>query len=815
MDHDDRWILFRLQDLKPKRFEELCCALLTAEGHEVRHVGAAGNDGGIDISTTAPDGARWVIQCKRYEKISPSQAGPEITKVIENPPNLLPTHYRLVATCAVSRAVDEDLEARAAKAPFPLEVGVSWDATRLIGFLRDTYPNLREQFISSRDPLPFWNVPARNEFFTGREDLLEELEARLKANSAAALTQRQTITGLGGIGKTQIAIEYCHRYRSAFEGGVFWLDASSPESLLVGYAALAVDLGKVGRDVPAEDAARAFLQHLAQSSGWLVVLDNADEPVDIRPLLPPTTGGQVLITTRAQKPALGKALPLPVDVWPLEQATQFLLARAAREEGERSDAEELAEALDGLPLALEQAGAFLAHQHLTIREYLDEFRKLKLELFDLQGPEEGTYEKTVASTWELSFQKVEHVSAAAAEALEACAFLAPQGIPLELFTTTGDRLGPHLGALAEQTTKTAISTKIIEPITRYSLARYDDETRELSIHRLVQQVIRQRLQKENRNTESCEVIYKALNNRFPRNNGDPTTWSECARWLPHVQANCMRWPVESKINPTALWQWAGHYASAAGRASEALRLQQAALQVCKRILGEEHRSTLISMNNLAATLWKLGEAAEARKLQEATLRVRQRILGEEHPDTLISMNNLAATLWALGEAAEARKLHEGALQVNQQALGKEHPNTLKSMNNLASTLLALGEAAEARKLHEAALKVCKRVFGEEHPNTLKSMNNLALTLSALGEAAEARKLHEAALKGRQRALGEEHPDTLFSAHWICFNQAETDGMDVDPDLLQRLLEGVAKLPPGTPVRKAAEARWLPKDEDSD
>ena len=650
----------------------------------------------------------------------------------------------------------------------------------------------------------------------------------------------------------------------------------------------------MGREVPAEDAARAFLQHLAQSNGWLIVLDNVDEPDAIRQILPPTTGGQVLITTRARKPGLGKAKPLPVDIWSIDQATDFLLERATRDEFERPDAEQLAEALDGLPLALEQAGAFLAHHDLTIGEYLEDFQAVKLDLFDLQEPEEGNYEETVATTWEISFHKIGQASGAAVEALEACAFLAPDRIPLELFTTTEDRLGPHLGALARETTNSAISTKLIEPMTQYSLARFDNENREFSLHRLVQQVIHQRLQMSSRVASTCELVHGALNSTFPGRPQEAVNWAECARWLPHVRFNVEHWPRESKANPTALWMSAGNYAWVTGRAREANFFFESALNERLRGLGEEHPDTLISMNNLAETLRAIGEFKAARKLHEDTLKVRQRVLGQEHQDTLTSMSNLAGTLKALGEAKEAKNLLEAALKASQRTLGKEHPDTLTymnnlaatlrvlgegkearnlhehvlkgrqrslgekhsstltSMNNLASTLLALGEANEARKLLEDALKIRQLVLGEKHSSTLTPMNNLASTLLELGEANEARRLQEKALEVSQRELGHEHPDTLISMnnlagtlkalgevdeasrlledalnvsrrvrgrvhpdtlasiHNLCVLQVDTEGMDLDLDLLIELLQNVFKLPSGTPILMTVIDYWIPQ-----
>jgi hypothetical protein len=427
MEHHDDWTRFRLGRLDPRRFEELCFALLAAEGYsDLRLWGAAGPESGVDIISRGPDGRCWVTQCKRNTRLSAAVAVPELKKVTDDPNPLdpLPEVYLLVATCTISRKTDEALQAVAKTAPFPLEIASTWDETSLVTLLRDQHPELRERFIGPVEPekVPFWNVPNRNEYFTGREEILAELATRLEDGRAAALTQ--AIVGLGGVGKSQTAIEYCHRHRSAYETGVFWVDAGSAEALVAHYAEVAAARSLVGREVPVNEAAQALQRHLAARTGWLMVLDNADEPDAIRDLLPPNTNGHVLVTSRASVPGIGRGEPIAVDVLPLDQATDLLLDRGGRQPDERAAAQELAVALGQLPLALEQAGAYLNHHQIAVSGYLESFRRRRLDLLERFGPEQGEYHATVATTWEISFQKVEQVSPAAAEALSVCGLLA-------------------------------------------------------------------------------------------------------------------------------------------------------------------------------------------------------------------------------------------------------------------------------------------------------------------------------------------------------------------------------------------------------
>ncbi|MCP4592464.1 MAG: restriction endonuclease, partial [bacterium] len=226
MEHHDDWTRFRLGRLDPTRFEELCAALLTAQDHtEVDHWGAAGGDGGVDILSNGPDGRLWVTQCKRKRSatVTPKAAVAELRKVLDDPPDPPPAVYHLIATCNISRQTYQALEDAAKSAPFPLEIAGIWAESKLVALLRDDHPDLRERFIGPLEKMPFWNVPNRGDYFTGREEILAELATRLEDVGAAALTQ--AIVGLGGVGKSQTAIEYCHRHRSAYSGGVFWVDA--------------------------------------------------------------------------------------------------------------------------------------------------------------------------------------------------------------------------------------------------------------------------------------------------------------------------------------------------------------------------------------------------------------------------------------------------------------------------------------------------------------------------------------------------------------------------------------------------------------
>ena len=599
-----------------------------------------------------------------------------------------------------------------------------------------------------------------------------------------ALTQ--PVTGLGGIGKTQVAVKFCHENRPHYPAGVFWADASSAATLRASYASFATELDWVGEEVPPDERAALWLQRIAKTAGWLLVLDNADEPKDVDDLVPRNTPGHVLITTRNQQPGWGST-PLPVDVFEKKDAIEFLLHRSNRTEAERASCEELADALGYLALALEQAGAYLQENRaVRVLEYLNGFLKHRIAFAEAERGEQrlkGDYEKTVAKTWAISFEKL---TDAAREALRAFAFLNPDGIPLELFEQ-GEHLGPALAAL-DLSDRFVIQREIIKPLTAYSFIQVGDAGDAVSVHRLVQAVMVERLKAESILEECFERLHIALG-EF--NFGDPTipdSWQAFARWFPHLRVAMTFWVHMEQPFETWLWNQAAHYAWKAGRSLEAREILQDQLDVRRRVLGEEHPDTLTAMANLASSLRALGDAQAARKLEEQTLEVSRRVLGEEHPDTLTAMANLASSLRALGDAQAARKLLEQTLEVSRRVLGEEHPSTLTAMANLASSLRALGDAQAARKLLEQTLEVRRRVLGEEHPDTLTAMANLASSLRALGDAQAARKLLEQTLEVSRRVLGEEHPSTLTAMANLASSLRALGDAQAARKLLEQTLE---------------------------
>lgn len=583
-------------------------------------------------------------------------------------------------------------------------------------------------------------VPHRNPFFAGRVTLLEQLHRQLQKEGISALAQA-AIHGLGGIGKTQTAIEYAHRFGEHYRF-VLWVVAESESAIRAAYLSIARELGLVDAETDLDTTLLAVKAWLSREDGWLLIFDNADDPALLRSFLPPVRrGGKVLLTSRAKTfSSVGIREPFRVETLDPEDAARFLIERTRDEDAQAAAA--LAAELGHLPLALEQAAAYIETVGGGLDEYLSRYRRQGVALF-AKGKPTTDYPRTVATTWTLSFAAVREASPASAELLTGAAFLVPDSIPIEIFTRGGSELG---GQLAEQLKGSdedqLVFWELLEPLERYSLVeRLPDDA--FNLHRLTQEVVKDSLGVEGRR-EWAEQVVRGLNAAYPYI--EFNNWGLCEKLQPHA------------LQAAELVRHFGISADAAGR--------------------------LLSQTGFFAHI--RGELAVARKLQEQTLEIWERVLGAEHLDTLIARSNLAATLADLGDLASARKLHEQTQEILERVQGTDHPDTLTSRNNLAETIRELGDLPGARKLHEQTLAIRERVLGADHPDTLMSKSNLALTLWALGNRADARKLHEQTLEMRERVLGREHPDTTLSTWNLIHTVRQLNDADAEARLIDQL-----------------------------
>ncbi|HXG03351.1 MAG TPA: tetratricopeptide repeat protein [Candidatus Binatia bacterium] len=646
----------------------------------------------------------------------------------------------------------------------------------------------------------FHNAPPRNPLFTGREDLLERVHRALAARGRAALT------GLPGVGKTDLAVEYAYRYREAYRT-ILWSPADSPVTLASGLAGLAVRLGLPQAREADERAVLAGLRRWFDTEdGWLLILDNADDPAVVRDWLGLGTSGRILLTTRALATG-GLAERVEVDVPPLDEAAALLLRRAGLLSPEapvvEADADSLrgarvlAERLGRLPLALEQAAAFIEAAPSTLTEYLELYSREGTALRAEAAAAAG--ERSVRATFGLAFRKLEARSPAAAALLRLCAFLAPDEIPEEIVADGAAALGEPLGPVAA----TPLGLlKAVQDVCRLSLLRRNPAARTLTIHRLVQAVVEDEMDEATARTWAERAIH-AVSLAFPEPRFE--TWERCGRLASQAIACAElaeRWDVAS--SPAArLFHAAGVYLRDRARYAESGPLLVRAIAVREALLGPDHLEVGRSVNALGALLAMQGRYDEARPLfdracrifegsaspadlgralhnlgvlageqaryadAEAALRrawtLREQALGPEHPDVATTLHVLGALHLEQGHAAEAEALWRRAVAIREAALEPGHPDFAVALNSLAILHWQQGDPAEAERLLRRALAVAERALGAEHPRLGPSLDNLGILLTEQGRYVEAETLLRRGLEVRRRA-GAEHYEVGIALH---------------------------------------------------
>ncbi len=604
-------------------------------------------------------------------------------------------------------------------------------------------------------------------FLAGREELLAELDARLGGDDGAG-PRVAVLCGPGGAGKTSVAVEYAHRHLAEVE--VCWqFPAEDPAVLAAEFAVLAAQLGPREVADPRDPVASVHAVLARPQAGWLVVFDNVPDRASVARFVPPAGPGRVLITTQNQHWPPGQALEVPV--LDPEVAADFLVNRTG--DPDRAAARELAAELGGLPLALEQAAAYMQATGITLARYLPMFQDRQADL--LARGEVSGHPADVAATLGLALSRLAGEAPAAAGLVRLLAFLAPEPVPLALLfagtqaagllgTEVAAAVGPLLGDLV------AAGDAIIA-LRRYSLLTPAGDGLVL-VHRLVQAITRAQLTAEA--AGQWEQAAAALvEMAVPADPELPAAWPVCAELLPHARAVL-------DLTSHGMWQ-IGRYLGNSGSYSAARDLWQLIADARRDsdVYGPEHPDTLNARHNLAYWTGQAGDAAGARDQLAALLPIRERVQGPEHPGTLITRANLARWTGQAGDAAGARDQYAALLPICERVQGAEHPDTLNARGNFATWTGQAGDAAGARDQYAALLPLRERVQGAEHPDTLTARANLAYWTGQTGDAAGARDQYAALLPIRERVLGAEHPDTLTARANLAYWTGQTG--DAAPD----------------------------------
>lgn len=603
---------------------------------------------------------------------------------------------------------------------------------------------------------PPWNVPLpRNPFFTGRAQVLEDLHRELNDGGRAALS------GMGGIGKTQTAAEYAYRHRGEYKA-VLWAKADGEDSLKADFAALAARLNLPEKDETDRDkAVSAVKRWLEERPGWLLILDNADDLALVSDVLRREWNGHILLTTRAH--ATGGVPKVEIKEMASEEGALFLLRRvkligvddalgAAAEEDQRLAAEVTRE-LGGLPLALDQAGAFVEEMSSSLDEYLELYRREGSQLRAARGGLVADHEP-VTITFSLAFRQVEAASAAAADLLRVCAFLAPDAIPEEIFVSGAPELGENLAPLAGGGIDLV---KVIAEAARFSLIRRNARSGTIELHRLVQQVLKDEMDADTRRLWAERVV-RGVNRAFPF--VEHKDWPLCEKLLPHAQ-EAMRLIEEHGFEfaeAGRLLNQAGYFCDQRAQYGEAESLWFRSLEIREKILGPDDPGVALALNNLGVIYNRQGKYAKAEPLFLRALEIREKAIGPEHRDTVASLNNVAYIYEKQGRYAEAETLYARTLSIREKVLEPDHPDLALTLNNLAHFYSTQGKYAESESLYLRSLEIWERVLGTQHPDVATCLNNLALLYHIQGKLAEAQPLYARALDIREKELGPDHPD---------------------------------------------------------
>ncbi len=640
-------------------------------------------------------------------------------------------------------------------------------------------------------PPPVWNVPTRNASFTGRAALLEQLRDNLSRGMAVVMPQ--ALHGLGGVGKTQLALEFAHRFRSDYDL-VWWIAAEQEEFIQSAMAEIAPTIG-IRRSENTEEAAEAVREALRLGTPykrWLIVFDNAEDPGDLEPHLP--EGGHVIITSR--NPAWSTvARPLEVDAFSRSESVEHLTSRVA---GLNDDAaEQVARLLGDLPLAVELASAWLGTTGMPVAEYLSLLENQLAQWLDENHPVD--YALSAAATWRVSIERLGREWPAAIRLLELCSCFSPEPISMRLLygDATIQLLLPYDPKLGERMRL----ARIIREIGRYALAKVDQGRSSIQVHRLVQAVIRDSMTEEQHRATEHDVHRILASGRPPTGNTDnPENWGSYREIWPHLgpsnATECVEEPVRELLVERVRYLWLrGEYDEAliAARRLEAFWLQDrgpddrqllylqfhianvlrsqgdfaGALRIDRDVLtrqrasnGEEDVHTLMTSGSLAADLGTTGDFAGSLQLARDTYDRFRDLFGEDYPYTLFAATNLSDALRLNGDCFGARELDTETLSFRQSVLGEHHPLTLNSAANLARDMREAGSFRESAALLRVTLEQHQHALFAEHPETLRTASSLAVSLRKLGEHEEAQELSASTLEQYHQLYRHDYPDAL-------------------------------------------------------
>ncbi|MDM8518991.1 FxSxx-COOH system tetratricopeptide repeat protein [Anaerolineales bacterium HSG6] len=601
---------------------------------------------------------------------------------------------------------------------------------------------------------PVFNPPdPQSREFVGREGQLASLRATFTAKKRAV--QAQVISGLGGVGKTELAIQYAHRYKDEYQV-VWWIQAEEATPLATDFNRLTTPLGLPGEKIDDIERVRGIVkQWLADNKGWLLIFDNADD----RDLLEPywlegkaKQNGHVLITSRTEN--WGQyAKTTPLEKFSTEEAVALL--QLLTTETDETELGVLAQTLDRLPLALEQAAAYMRATPESAEGYVELFEEYRQELL-AESPAMYT-NRTIATVWNISLKRLAKQSPQALNLLRLCSFLAPDDIPLQLLLDGAEALPPELSkALANR----FLLNKLTTALNDYSLIKRRGES--LSVHRLVQAVIRGQLSAEGR-VAWLQATAKLLETWFDYEDIDTTAVTNTKQVFPHLlrlfsHANKQKWQDGRLAN---LLQNAGTYLRFNGDDQQAEDMLNQALNLSKTLHGTESVDTARVQVSLGAMYREQAKFEQGESYLRQALQSYQATVGQQHTDTASCLEQLGHLFYHQSKFEEVQSYYEQALTIRQQLFPDQlHINIADSFNNLGLVHQGQGDYDTAQDYFERAIKIKEATVGRHHNSTATTLSNLGALLSDRQQYAQAQPYLEEALEITSAVLGRQHPELV-------------------------------------------------------
>ena len=628
------------------------------------------------------------------------------------------------------------------------------------------------------------NVPARNPLFCGREELLRQIEESLND------TRRVALSGLAGIGKTEAVIEYLYRHRLDYSV-VMWIKSDSRQQIhasLIG-AARFLDLPE-WNSADQNVALAALSGWLTRNSGWLAVFDDADDLGAVKEFFPNSDQGGVIITTRMQ--AIG-AIAKSVDIGSLTQDEgTVLLLRRAKICSSESDltriapadyalAQRIAGEMDGLPLALDQAGAYIEETGCGLEGYCTLWSSHRVKLLAERASSSLRNSESVAGTWLLSFSELAKSQPQSVALLRLLAFLHPDAVPEEVLSNGSALLGPDLAAVVADSWRL---NEVIRDAIKFSLLRRDAKSKALRMHRLLQAVVRDSIDSDEQ-AKYAEQAVRIIEHSFPE--AKFVNWERCERLSAHAQVCATTIENYKLLQPysSRLLHEIGYYLYQRGRYAEAAGFIEQALSMRQALYGTQHPDYALTLDIQGQILRARGEFVAAEQKLDEAFRVLETDLSARPVEAARVMCHLASLKLDQNQLAEAEALFQKALAIVQASVGEEHAETAQIANNLAAVYFSQGNYPRAHEMFERTLVIREKILPSNHPSVAQAYNNLAAVCSRQKLYGDAERLYKKALSIRENSLGADHPhvaETLYNLGLLYLKEKKCE---VAEDCLER------------------------------